>query len=385
MAEVYLKMYSITNDKYFYNIAKMTIDEMERNYVDKLYFSASDSVSEKGEEGDYYVYLYDDVLEGLAKKGFTEHQIEELLTYLNIEEMGNLDAEFAHVNIIGTKKPLKLKITKSYLKELRVTRDFPILDKKIITSWNAMMIKTLFLMGQYDENYLSLATKRLDSLLSLMLQKEILYHQTIGDKAPTQKALLEDYAYLIDTLLTAHQVSLEKKYLTLASTLAHKAKVLFHKKDVWYMSTQNPKVKADFDDKYYSSPLSILLNGFLTLANIHDDLELGEKSTHILKRYEGILEKSPQESASLVTLALRFKVGVVTFKAKKNQLKKHQKEFREIKYPFLLRKAHTYDEYMACKLGLCFSTGKSVNEVSSSIEKSKEEIFSKPKKNVWGK
>jgi uncharacterized protein YyaL (SSP411 family) len=385
MAEVYLDMYRITDDKYFYNIAKMTTDEMEKNYRDELYFSASDSVSEKGYEGDYYVYLYDDVYDGLKKRGLKESEIEEVLTYLNIEEMGNVDTELAHVNIVGKQEPPKLDIAKAYLSELRTKRAFPILDKKIITSWNAMMIKTLFLMGQYDKSYLTIANKRLDALLELMLNKDILYHQTIGDKTPTQKALLEDYAYLIDTLLTAYQVSLEKMHLTLASTLAHKAKALFYQKDIWYMSTQTPKVKADFDDKYYSSPLSVLLNGFLTLANIHDDLELGDESKNIVKKYGNLLDKSPQESASLITLALRSKVGLVTVKAKKKALEQYSKEFRKIEYPFLLRKAHKYDEYMACKLGICFLSEKSFKKLSSSLKDSKDEIFIKSKKRVWGK
>ncbi len=385
MAEVYLKMYTISNDKYFFNIAKMSIDEMERNYQDGLYFSASDSVSAIGEEGDYYSYLYDDVYDGLKKEGLTELEIEELLEYLEIEEMGNIDAELAHVNIVGDTPPKKLEIAKKYLKDLRTKRAFPILDKKIITSWNAMMIKTLFIMGQHDKSYLKIANKRLNTLLERMLNKETLYHQTIGDNKPTQKALLEDYAYLIDTLTTAYQVTLEKKYLTLASTLAYQAKKLFYQKDIWYMSTQEPKVQADFDDKYYSSALSILLNSFLTLANIHDDLELAEESKKIVKTYESILENSPEESASLVILALRSKIGVVTVKAKKEALKRYQKEFMQINYPFLLRKSHKYDEFMACKLGICFATGKSFKEVSQAIEKSKDEIFNKSKKKVWGK
>ena len=385
MAEVYLEMYRITQKSHFYNIAKMTIDEMEKNYVDKLYFSASDSISHTGDEGDYFVYLYDDLYEGLQKKDLTDLEIEELLEYLNIEEMGNVDAELAHVNIVGEKAPAKLDIVKAYLKELRSKRAFPILDKKIITSWNSMMIKTLFIMAQQNSNYLTIANKRLETLLALMLKKDKLYHQTIGDKTPTQEALLEDYAYLIDTLLTAYQVTLDKKHLTLASTLAHKAKKLFKQNDIWYMSTQNPKVKADFDDKYYSSPLSILLNNFLTLANLHDDLELGEESKRMVKIYGELLETSPQENASFVTLALRTKVGVVTLKAKEKVLNEQQKKIMQIEYPFLLRKTHDYDEYMACKLGVCFATAKSFEMISTSISEAKEEILSKPKKKVWGK
>jgi uncharacterized protein YyaL (SSP411 family) len=381
----YLEMYRLTDDKYFYNIAKATVDEMEKNYVENgLYISASDSVGKDGIEGLYFTYMYDNLIIDLKKEGLSEEEVEEVLEYLNIEELGNLDGELAHVNIMEDEVPNKIEIVKSYLRKLRTKRSFPFLDKKIITSWNAMMIKTLYTMGQYEPTYIKIANSRLKSLLALMLKDNILYHQTIGERTATQKAQLEDYAYLVDTLLTAHQVTLDKKYLKLASKLAHNAKELFNQKNVWYMSRQMPKVKADFDDKYYSSPLSILLNSFLTLANVHDDLDLGEESKKIVKNYGRILEESPEESSSFVTLAMRLKVGVVTLKAKKEVLKKYQKEFLNMEYPFILRKAHSYDEYMACKLGLCFATAKSFKNINISIINAKKEIKVKPEKIIWG-
>ncbi len=329
--------------------------------------------------------LYEETFEALTKEGLNEDEIEEILEYFDIEELGNLDGDLAHITITDEKAPSKSEIAKAYFKKLRTQREFPILDKKIITSWNAMMIKALYTLGKHEASYLKIADKRLNALLALMLKDGTLYHQTIADKAPTQKAQLEDYAYLVDTLLTAHQVTLEKKHLTLAAKLAHRTKELFYHDSLWYMSTQNPKVKADFDDKYYSSPLSILLNAFVTLGNIHDDLDLTKLSEDTLKRYASVLENKPEESASFVTLALRLKAGVITLKAKKEVLEKDAKKFLDIDYPFMLKKSHKYDEYMACKLGLCFATAKSFSDINTTLSKVKNEIKGKPKKKMtWG-
>ncbi len=383
----YLEMYRLTKQRYFYDIAKKTIDEMEKNYTENGYYiSASDSVGKEGVEGIYYLYDYLKLQEGLKKESLSEEEIEDILEYLSIEEFGNYDGELSHVNIEDDKAPAKLEMVKKYLSKLRRERNFPFLDKKIITSWNAMMIKALYTIAIYDKNYLPTANQKLDSLVKLMLKEGILYHQTISNKPPTQKAQLEDYAYLIDTLLTAHQVTLDKKHLKLASKLAHDAKALFNQNDIWYMSTQNPKVRADFDDKYYSAPLSILLNSFVTLANINDDLDLVKESEKVVKTYGETLEQKPQECASFVTLAMRLQAGDVTLKAKKNLLEKHQKQFWEIDYPFVLRKDHPHDIYMACKLGLCFATGKKFADIATSISKSKDEINAKSKKKIlWGK
>ncbi len=382
----YLEMYRLSGDKYYYNIAKATVDEMQRKYTDNgLYISASDSVGKEGVEGAYYLYNYEKLFEPLKKEGLSEEEIEEVLAYLNIEEFGNYDSEDAHINIVGDEVPAKLEIVKAYLRKIRRGRNFPFRDTKIITSWNAMMIKSLYTLAMYDKSYLPLADKRLKTLLDRMLIKETLYHQSIADKSPTQKAQLEDYAYLIDTLLTANQVTLQDNYLILASKLAHKAKRLFYQEGKWYMSTQMPKVKADFDDKYYSSPLSILLNAFVTLANLNDDLALLQESEKMLKKYGSILEDKPQECASFVTLAMRLKVGDITLKAKRAKLEKHQNDFLKIAYPFMLRHTHTYDIYMACKLGLCFASAKRFEEIYRAISSAKEEIDAKPKKIMWGR
>ena len=379
----YLEMYRISKDSYFFDIAKATIDEMERHYIEGgHYFSASDSVGKEGVEGLYYTYMYDDILEGLQKKGFNEENSLEILEYLTIEELGNLDGELSHVNIsTQTPIPKGMEGVNNYLKELRIKRNFPFLDKKIITSWNAMMVKSLYIMAQYDTSYLAIANKRLSSLLALMLKDKKLYHQTLLNQKPTQIAQLEDYAYLIDTLLTAHQVTLDTKYIKKASLLAHQAKKLFKDKNSWYMSMTSPKVKADFDDKYYSSPLAILLNSFLTLANINDDLNLGEESKSMLKLYGQVLEKNPEESSTFVILALREKGGVVTLKASKEELE----EYQSIEYPFLLRKVHKHDGYVACKLGICFATAKDFKGIKTLIEKAKDEIGAKKVLKKWGK
>ena len=386
MSEVYLEMYRLTDDKYFYKIAKDTIDLMERVYMkDGHYFSASDSVGKSGVEGAYYAYRYTEIFDKLEKDGMKEDDIDENLEYFAIEMDGNIDSEYSHVNIMASDVPVKAEMIKAYLKELRSKRDFPFMDKKIITAWNAMMVKTLFVIAKYDKSYLKIANERLASLLALMLHGDTLYHQTIGSKKPTQKAQLEDYAYVVEALLTAHQVTLEKKHLTLASALAYHSKTLFLEKGVWYMNTGEHKVRADFDDKYYTSALSILLNSFLTLANIHDDMDLGEESKRMITVHANVLEETAAESANFVTLAIREKLGLVTLKAPKYKLQKYEKETMSIDHPFVLRKVHKYDEYIACKLGLCLATAKNIKDISASIAKMKIEGQSKPKKMIWGK
>ena len=383
MIPQYLNMYQLTKESFFLNVAKNTIAEMERHFMqNNHYFSASDADDKHGQEGGYYMYTYESVGEGLKKEGLSDSEIEKALSYFGIEEDGNFDSEFAHLQQVGTPPKQEARV-RAYLLKIRSKRDFPFVDKKIITSWNAMMVKALFVMAKHDPSTLKKAHTRLEALLSLMLDNNRLYHQTLIGKKPTQPAQLEDYAYLIDTLLTAHQVSLKKSYLSLASRLAYQAKEQFKLEEQWYLTTKSPKVEADFDDKYYSSALGVLLNGFLTLANINDDLKLGDETQKVLKNY-GHLLTQPQERSSFVTLALRSKAGVITIKSSKENLRQHKEAIMGINYPFLLQKIHPYSEYLACRLGLCFATSKIFKGIKLEIEEAKKEIIEQPKKILWG-
>ena len=86
--------------------------------------------------------------------------------------------------------PRELETVKVYLKSLSLKREFPFLDTKIITSWNAMMIKALFSASKIDRKYGVLAEKRLSTLLTLMREKDLLYHQTLLGKKPKTERLV---------------------------------------------------------------------------------------------------------------------------------------------------------------------------------------------------
>lgn len=381
---LYLEMYKLTEEKYFYEIAEKTINLMIEKYMKGgHYISASDSIGEKGIEGEYFMYEYNEVFDALEKEGFTEEEIDDALEYFNIEMGGNTNYGLSHVNIMSKEITENVLQVKRYLEKMRKEKNYPFFDDKIITSWNAMMIKTLFIMSQYDRRYMSIAKRQLGLLVSLMYKNGTLYHQAVGSTPPIHIAQLEDYAYLIDTILMAYQVTLDKKHLILATQLAYQAKTLFLSKGVWYMNVGTPKVQADFDDRYYTSALSVLLKSFLILANLYDTMDLAEESNRMMNVYARTNTDKLLDNSSFITLLLRKKQGTVTLKASFMQLEKYRNEFMEIDYPFLLKKVHKYNEYMACKLGLCLSTAKYFKDIKVEIEKMKNTRKVKATNSGW--
>ena len=171
---VYVKLYEMTKDPLYKKVVTETITQMENHFMkDGLYLSASDADS-AGEEGGYFIFNYEEIKEALLKKGMKPKDIEETLAYLGIEEDGNIDGELSNPHITSQTVPVELENVKAYLKSLSAHREFPFLDTKIITSWNAMMIKALFSASNIDEKYTVLAEKRLSALLTLMREKKVL-------------------------------------------------------------------------------------------------------------------------------------------------------------------------------------------------------------------
>ena len=111
-----------------------------------------------------------------------------------------------------------------------------------------------------------LAQKRLDTLLTLMRTKEILYHQTLIGNIPTQKALLEDYAFLVDALISGYERTYRLSYLSLAQKLTDEALHKFYRKKQWYLSNDGLEAHADFDDRYYTSALSMMLEDLVRMS-----------------------------------------------------------------------------------------------------------------------
>ncbi len=117
-----------------------------------------------------------------------------------------------------------------------------ITDTRVVVSWNAMAVKSLFLAGAYDRVSQHLAIETLSRLLEHGMQAGELYHSFLPGETPATKAFLEDYAFLGDTLLTAYEKTGEAHYRTKASGLISEALRRFFHAGVWRYSEEEPEL-----------------------------------------------------------------------------------------------------------------------------------------------
>ena len=369
LLSAYSKAYDITGDVFYKNIADGIIEfTKERFEKENLLYSASDADSlnedKEKEEGAYFVFVYDEVIDFLSQKRYTKIEMEEIMNYFNFTFEGNFENGLNNPYLSNNKPTKNLEKVKADLKELRSKKLYPFVDEKIITSWNAMYISSLFEAKTVDTKNAEKALILLDTLLEKLYIKETLYHQMLIDKKPKVKALLEDYSFLTDALLKAYNFSLDEKYLDLAFRLTAEAISKFYKNKVWHLSDDEFKYNADVYDSAYKSAQSQMIDNILKIALLKDDLKLQELTKESFDNNSLILSSSPSNSPWLLRTYMAYKKEYISLKATKDML---EKEIL-LDYPFILRKLNKDKKYLACKVGVCFAYSSSFEEIIIKID-----------------
>jgi uncharacterized protein YyaL (SSP411 family) len=199
------------------------------------FYSALDADSES-EEGKFYVWEFDDVKELLGSNA------EIFCEFFDISQHGNWSEgvplekgknllrirrslkDFAsEKNITIDKLKTIVQNGKSVLFRQRSKRVRPALDDKIILSWNALMnialCKAFVATGRDD--YRDLAIVNMDFLiLNFKDKSEEYFHHTWKNNRAKDLAFLDDYAFLIQALLSLQEITGDIDWLFRAQGIA---------------------------------------------------------------------------------------------------------------------------------------------------------------------
>ncbi|GAB6074504.1 thioredoxin domain-containing protein [Nautilia lithotrophica] len=349
----YFRMYEITKNELYKEVALRSIDEMIRRYRDEnfLFFGASNAESE-GKEGAYFVFTYDEV-----KKAFINlKNSDELMQYFGIKKFGNFNGR--NNPVIKGKIPENYDIALNILQNIRKKREFPFIDTKKITSWNAMMISALLKAGCINEKYKYEAYKTLDTLLEKMYVNDKLYHSYNQNEKAKTPALLEDYAYFINALIDAYENSFDKKYLNIAKNLIIKTKEKFYN-EYWYMN-ESKNIEADFSDSAYASSLSILAKDYIRLSTILYDLELYNEGINIIKYGGYFINKYPLYYPSITKAYFMYHYGTYVLNIEKP-------ECIDMEYPYMEYKQG--ENYEICTIEKCILKSGDLKKIKEIIKK----------------
>ena len=345
---LYVRAYLKTGKKLYRDVVVETIAMLDKRYVkDDLYYSASDADTYHG-EGAYFI--------------FTQNELKGT----GIEYIENFEDKM-HLNIYENQRPKNFLRMRKVLLKVRSKKEYPFIDKKINTAWNALMIEALYSASIIDKKYKKKADKTLKALSELMFKNYDLYHQTIIGMTPRQKGLLEDYSFFIGALIAGYEVDYDKDKLDFAEYLLNNANAKFYKKGVWYLSDDKLDIKAGLIDKYYASPLSKMLQNIINIASLKASSHYEEVALATLESQVDVLKFKQSDVPALAKAYLMQNLKVTILKSKKQNLLKYKKDIKKIHYPYVLTKEEKYDEYLACTIKLCYSKNKNFKTVIKAI------------------
>ncbi len=362
---LYVKAYQITQDKLYSDIVKETINMVYTRFEQNALFYSASNADVNHKEGAYFSYRVDEVSKALLEYDANR----SIAKAMEFRGHGNFDNR-VHIGFYTSERPKGFQAFRSALKILRVDKEYPFIDMKIIASWNAMMITALFEAGVIDERYELMAKISLENFSRVLEKKGILYHQSYRGNTPYVKGLLEDYAAAIQVYIKAYEKTYDRRYLEHSEQLMQRALRLFYRNGEWYLNASEPSVSVDLNDKYYTSAMGMMLQNMQRLAAMNGTLALQHIANKSLDYLEAHFLRHVTKAPSTARAWLMRRYGVVTLKQQKAVLLGYKNMLQHIAYPFLVTRASRSKEFLACKVDRCFSYSKDFLHVKEAIEKS---------------
>jgi|TARA_B110000263_G_scaffold83301_1_gene72905 uncharacterized protein YyaL (SSP411 family) len=299
--------YKVTKNKKIMSIIKETFlfleDEMQSN---NLYFSSIDADSE-GIEGEYYLWEFNDLKNILTNKNF-----EIIKDYWNITEDGDLDKKnILYINKsldeIAEDKKLSIKTLgkiinniKSDLISKRNSREKPLTDKKIISSWNSLLISSLCETYNItnEEKYIKKAQNTAESILKSCFKNNNLNHTSEGEIS-----FLEDYSYFSKCLFDIYTSTLNPYWYELAKKFTNLTIDNFwdKKEKVFFDTFKNDDLilrPKGFFDPMVPNPAAIAAQNTYKLYKYTGDNKFLEIVGDSLKKVSSLLNKNPLDVPS---------------------------------------------------------------------------------------
>ena len=206
----------------------------------------------------------------------------------------------------------QLAAMRAQLLKVRSGRPRPMLDDKVLTEWNALMIQGLAVSGRLPgrETDLKIAATAADFLLTRLRDSDGNLLRSWRNNTAGQRGFLDDYACLVSALRTLHESTGEARWLTAASELMNQQIAQFYdeaQKTFFFTANDQEQLFARTSTPYDSvtpSGNSMTIRNLLALSQQTEEKTYRPLAETTLQRFSGMLESSPSACSGLA-LALK--------------------------------------------------------------------------------
>ena len=335
LLNLYSNFYKITNNNYYKNILYETVEWLKKNMIDSNggFYSSIDADSE-GQEGKYYKWRYDEFSKEAGKdyKMFSDYynlskskEHEYTLNRKHDDSRFTKKWKINEEEFLEKLYELKFKLIRKRNKKVK-----PIIDKKIISSWNGLTL--IGLINSYeatnDDKFLKIAKKNISFIRKSMIKKDKLLH-TFGDPL---EGFFDDYAIIIKSFIKYFEISQDIKYINTAKQLTDISIQKFYskKEKFFYYSSKNSNKlianKIELFDNVIPSSNSIMSENLIKISKIFDEnkyFKIGEK---MLLNVIKICKYEYSFLSNWLNVILNYKIGfneiILTGKDIKTSLRK---------------------------------------------------------------
>jgi len=264
-----LEVFQITKDPFFSRLAVDVLEYVEREMSDPNggFYSATDadSMTPSGhrEEGWFFTWTPDEIRAVVG-----DSDAELVMEVYGVKPGGNFEGRsifqrWAPVGPIAQARGLtesaledRLQTARSRLYTARAQRPPPLLDDKVLTAWNGLMVTAFARAGFVLDRpeYTARAQKGAEFLLSAMRDDSGGLKRSYSEGKARHAGTVDDYAFLIAGLLDVFEVTSEAKWLQAAEALQERQDLDFwDRAEGGYFTTANDhetliaRVKPDYD------------------------------------------------------------------------------------------------------------------------------------------
>ena len=308
LSRLYVHAHQATGRGMYRRIAEETLDYILREMTgpEGGFYSATDADSE-GEEGKFFVWSPAEIEavlgaeDALVFGGFFGVTAAGNFEGRNILNISQKASEYARQHGLSLDQLVDIvQRGKKALLEEREKRVHPLLDDKVLASWNGMMLRSFAEAGAALErqDYLDAAIKNANFLLGTMHVDGSLLRSFRAGQAKLP-GYLEDYAFVADGLLALYESTFDHRWLTEAISLADNMIELFWDEEVggfYDTSAEHDQLVVrprDVLDNAQPCGGSVATDVLLKLAVITGDEDYRLKAATPLRALHDLMSRAP--------------------------------------------------------------------------------------------
>lgn len=321
LVSLYAHAYQATKKPLYKDVVYETLAWVKREMTDASggFYASLDADSE-GEEGKFYIWSKTEIETALGEAA------PDFIQHFGVSEAGNFEGHNILLENIDEEASAKalgksvdelrtfLNDQKTKLMTERDKRIRPGLDDKILTSWNALMLKgyvdAYAVFG--EEDFLETALRNADFLLKHTIQDNFELTRNHKDGKSSIKGVLEDYATLAEAFVALYQVTFDEKWLTHAEGIVEYAKAHFfdEKSNMFYFTSdeEDQLISRDIEvsDNVISSGNSIMAKVLFQLGTLLYKTEYINLSKQMLDNVQSKINQQARFYANWLQVATLF-------------------------------------------------------------------------------